>query len=396
MSIASLQCPPPIRQRLAVAPRDYARRDRAIESFEAGRYQEAVRETLGYLLPGMVIPDLAQESLCFVQGSARVRVGVEADTLRLSTTLAALREDSQSTAALRYFLTRLSATGQLFQPRLRGATITLEFCDRLSLLHPSKLAEVLQRLPMEADSNDGWLQQRFGVDAPDREPIAPLSDAEFTQALEIWNTHWSAVDELMLESRRRRSVRFLDALGSYAANQVRYTLPLFGSVRARLNESADAYTDKDENPNKRDSALAKCIKEMRQVGVDELRQCLGHAQFAMNPLFEGTPSLLTSMLGAGHRMQTTGELRSAGRSLEAALELIADYLYLLADNSWPAEVEAALRGGLDLVSGKPWREAADVLWNHANQTARIFGSHGEHDRDEDEDGYDDEAPRYDA
>jgi hypothetical protein len=323
-----------------------------------------------------------------------VRVRLEGEELALTTALMSLTPEAQSTAALRYVLTRLSATGQVFQPRLRDDTITLEFRERLSLLHPSKLAEAVQRMAVESENNDGWLQQRFGVGAPDREPIAALDDAEFARALDIWNSHWAAVDELMLESRRRRSVRFLDALGSYAANQVRYTLPLFGSVRASLNESADAYTDKDENPNKRDSALAKCIKEMRQVPVDELRQCLGHAGHAINPLHEGTPSLLTSMLGAGHRMQTTGELRSAGRSLEAALELIADYLYLLADHSWPSEVEAALRAGLDLVSGKPWREAADVLWNHANQTARVFGSHGERDRDDD--GDDDDLNRYDA
>jgi hypothetical protein len=395
MSIASLQCPQPIRRRLTIAPRDYARRDRAIESFEAGDYLTAVRETLGYLLPGAEAPVFADGQMCFVQGSARVRVQLHGDELALTTALMALTPQAQSTAALRYVLTRLSATGQLYQPRLHEDTISLEFRERLSLLHPSKLAEVLQRMAMESDSNDGWLAQRFGVDAPDREPVAELDEAEFARALDIWNTHWASVNELMLESRRRRSVRFLDALGSYAANQVRYTLPLFGSVRATLNESADAYTDKDENPNRRDSALAKCIKEMRQIPVEELRRCLGHARHAINPLHEGTPSLLTSMLGAGHRMQTTGELRSAGRSLEAALELIADYLYLLADHSWPSEVESALRAGLDLVSGKPWREAADVLWNHANQTARIFGSHGERDRDDD-DGADDDAVRYDA
>lgn len=396
MSISSLICPQPIRARLTIAPRDYARRDRAIESFEAGDYLTAVRETLGYLLPGADAPVFADGKLCFVQGSARVRVQLDGDSLALTTALFRLTPEAQSTAVLRYVLTRLSATGQVFQPRLRDDVISLEFRDRLSLLHPSKLAEAVQRLAMESDSNDGWLQHRFGVSATDREPVAPLDDAEFARALDIWTTHWASVDELMLESRRRRSVRFLDALGSYAANQVRYTLPLFGSVRAALNESADAYTDKDENPNKRDSALAKCIKEMRQVPVDELRQCLGHVQHAINPLHEGTPSLLTSMLGAGHRMQTTGELRSAGRSLEAALELIADYLYLLADHSWPTEVEAALRAGLDLISGKPWREAADVLWNHANQTARVYGSHGERDRDDDDDGDGDDVVRYDA
>lgn len=395
MAIHSVDLPQPIRHRPLVAPRDYARRDRAIELFEAQQYVDAVHETLAYLLPGVTIPDLTCEPLCFVQGSARVRAHIEGDHLVLTTVLAALAPEAQATAALRFFLSRISATGQVFQPRLRDDTITLEFRDPLPLLHPAKLNEVLQRLPMEADSNDAWMTREFGVTTPDREPIAPLDEDEFARALSIWNRHWAAADELMVESRRRRSVRFLDALGAFAANQLRYTLPLFGSLRARLNEAADEYTDKDETPNKRDSVLAKSIKEMRQVDAAELRACLGHATYAINPLQEGTPSLLTSMLGGGHRMQTTGELRAVGRSLEAALELIADYLYLLAHHSWPIEVEQALRAGLDLASGKPWREAADNLWNHANQTARVFGSHGERDRDDDAGDDSDGAPDYD-
>lgn len=397
MPIATLHLPQPIRRRHAIAPRDYGRRDKAIELYEAGRYQDSVREAFAYLLPGVEIPDLTHAPVCFVQGSARVRAQFEGSEMVLRTVLAAIGPDSQATAALRFFLTRLSSTGQMFQPRLRGEEIALEFRDQLALLHPGKLIEVLQRMPMEADSNDSWMIDQFGVQTPDREPIAPLDADEFARALEIWNAHWAAVDELMTESRRRRSVRFLDAVGAFAAYHVRYTLPLFGAIRARLNEGADDFTDRDENPNKRDVALAKCLKDMRRFSSDELQQCLGHATYAINPLQEGTASLLTSTLGSGNRMQTTGELRATGRSMEAALELISDYLDLLAHYSWSAEVENALRAGLNLVSGRPWREAADVLWNHANATAKVFGSHGEHDRDEDSNLEDDDgASRYDA
>jgi hypothetical protein len=387
MSIASLQLDPPIRRRLSVAPRDFARRDQAVAFYEAGQYLPAIHQILAYVLPTLPTPDLSLAPLCFVQGSARVRVQLESDqdTLVISTALLALGPDAQSTAALRYALTRLSSTGQLYQPRLRGELLSLEFSDQLALLHPLKLLEVLQRLPTEADYNDAWLQQRFGVAAPDREPIAALDEAEFAAALGIWNAHWTALEELQLESRRRRSLRFLDALGAYAANQLRYTLPLHGHLRATLAESAETYTNKDQNPNKRDAALAKCIKDMRQIDSAELRQCLGHANYAINPLQEGTPSLLTSILGTGPRMQSTGELRAAGRYLEAALELIADYLYLLADHSWPEDIDQTLQSGLQLASSKPWREAVDLLWNHANQTVRVHGSHREHERGEAED-----------
>lgn len=403
MPIATLHFPQPIRRRHAIAPRDYGRRDRAIELFESGRYTDSVCETFAYLLPGIEIPDLKTAPFVFVQGSARVRAHIEGSEMVLRTVLAALGADSQATAALRFFLTRLSSTGQMFQPRLRGDEIALEFRDQLALLHPVKLIEVLQRMPMEADSNDTWMVGQFGVETPDREPIAALDADELARALEIWNAHWVAVDELMTESRRRRSVRFLDSVGAFAAYHLRYTLPLFGAIRARLNEGADDFTDRDENPNKRDAALAKTLKDMRRFSNEELQQCLGHATYAINPLQEGTPSLLTSTLGGGNRMQTTGELRATGRSMEAAMELISDYLDLLAHYTWSPEVETALRAGLSLVSGRPWREAADVLWNHANTTARVFGSHGEHDRDDDAgdaadapDADDDGGTRYDA
>ena len=386
MPISSLYCPLPIRNRQVVAPRDYGRRDRAIELFAELRHHDAVRETLAYLLPGLAIPDLNQEAFCFVQGSARVRIQIVEDQLAVSTVLAALKPAAQATAALRFFLTRISGTGQLFQPRLDAGVISLAFSEPLALMHPLKLVELLQRMPNEADRNDAWMIEQFGVETPDREPVEPLDAAEFGRAWEIWTAHWHAVDELMIESRRRRSVRFLDALGSFAANQLHYLLPMSGSVRARLIEAANTFNDRDEHPEKRDSALAKCAKAMAKFSAEELKLCLGHAHFAINPLDEGTPSLLTSTLGSGGHMQTIVDLRATGRAMEATLELLSYYLYLLAHHSWTAEVEAALRKGLDLVSDKPWREAADALWNHANATARELGSHGERDRDTDRPG----------
>lgn len=383
MAIASLQFPPPLRRRLSVAPRDYERRDRAVELYEAGDFLGGVHEALRYLLPALPPHDLSAGPLCFVQGTARVRVRLEDGELVVSSALLALRDETQATALLRYALSRLSATGQLFQPRLRAGVLSLEFSDRMSLLHPLKLIEVLQRLPSESDNNDGWLQQRFAVDEVDREALTALDDAEFALSRGIWSRHWEAVDQLMLESRRRRSVRFLDSLGSWAANQIRYALPLHGSVRAVLNEAADEFTDKDENPNRRDSALAKCAREMRQVSEVELRRCLGHANYAINPLHEGTPALISSML-AGQRLQTSGEMRAAGRYLEAAMELVADYLYLLADHSWPEAVDRRLQAALDESSGRPWREVSASLWNHANQTARQFGNRQDEAEDEED------------
>ncbi|MCB1633126.1 MAG: hypothetical protein KDI51_00980, partial [Xanthomonadales bacterium] len=378
MALTALILPTPIRRRPTLSKRNYDLRDQAIEAHERGEYLQAVELTLAFLLPEQSSVALHEEALCLLQGSARVRIECIGERLRVRALLAELPAQGRATAGLRYFLGRLSSTGQLFQPRLRGEQIALEFEDDLALLHPQKLIEVLQRLPLEADSHDAWLAEQFQLQMPDRAPLTSLSESEWARAWEVWTTHWAAIDELMVESRRRRSLRFLDALGSLAVNQVRYLLPLHGGLRAELAEHADIYTDQEEDPNRRDAALARCIKAMRQVEPARLQTALGHASYAFSPLQEGTVSMIASMLGP-HRLQGTGELRTGGRHLEAALELIADFVYLLTYQIWPEPLEQALREALDQASGKPWREVADLLWH---QAAQINRAHGQADEDE--------------
>lgn len=382
MGIAALEIPRPILRRAPPTARDYARRDRAIELFDQQRYRESIAETFAYLLPNQPIPDLAHEALCLVQGSARVRARIDGDALQVGASLASVGAQTQAVAALRYVLTRLSATGQVFQPRLSDGVIRLEFRDRLELLHPLKLIEAMLRLPSEAERNDAWLVERFALDASDREAIQPLDADELAQATALWAQHWSDVAALMKESRRRRSLFFLEALGAYALHLVRYTLPLFGGLRARLTEMSDTFTDEDVDPDRRETVLAKCIKAMQRVSADELAACLGHARYAINPLQPGTPAMISALLGGGQRLASIGEFRAAGRSLEAALGLVVVYVMLLSQYAWAPEIERMLREGLDLAARKPWLECADVLFDHASRSAQRFGSNAERVRED--------------
>jgi len=303
-------------------------------------------------------------------------------------------QGNTTVAALRYTLTKISGSGQLFQPRLRGDELWLEFRDRLSRLHPAKVLEVLRRMPFEADRCDDWLISQFRAEPLDRADIEPLDAPELARSEGLWRTHWTEVEELGKESQRKRSIFFLNELTAYAVHRVQFALPLSGALGTRLAESAATFNDGNEAPLKRESTLTKFAKEMQGISAAELAQNLGHAEYALNPKAEGTPALLSEQFDGSDYMETIDKLRSSGKSLDAALALISTYNYLLARFSWPEPVEDALQAGLAEASDKPWREAAGSLFAHAQQLAEAFGADAEEetaDAEEPDDTEDDDA-----
>ncbi len=361
MAITSLEYDAPIRRPLRRDGLDYELLEQAVALHDQGRPIESLTKVLEHLFPGRKLPDLAKEAFTFTQGSSNVALRLDGDHVLISVPLVRLSTAGNAVAALRHVLTQISSTGQIYQPRLRDDDIHLEFRDRLTRLHPAKVVEVLKRMPVKADENDDFLIAQFGALPLDRAPIADLDDAELARADEIWRRHWSDVEELTKESQRKRSLFFLNAATAYAFHRICGVLPLGGFLLYRLNESAGVFLPSDEDPHKREVALSKWAKEMKAVPRDELKSSLGHVEYAISPLTDGTPKLFGNVLGECDRMETIQQLRSSGNSFDAALALVSNFHFLLARFSWPEPVENAMWAALSGASGKPWREIGTHL-----------------------------------
>lgn len=381
MSLSSLTYAPPIRRDAAGRALDYELLEQATERFTAGEPLEAARLVFRHLFPDLA-PDLSAP-FTFSQGSSRVTVRIDDGVCFVSVPMVRLPPGG-AVAALRYVLSTINTSGQLFQGRLRGDDVSLEYGDKLIALHPSKLVEVLRRMPVVADQHDDWMERQFNATPLDRAPMEPLTSDELARAAGIWELHWNEVDELFKEALRKRSVWFLNEVTSFTLHRLRFALPLAGSLLPRLMEAAGTFNDAEVDARKRETTLAKFLKEMKAVTPDELGRNLGHVEHALSPHLDGTPARLAALIGPGHYRETIGKYRTSGYSIEAALAMIGTYHYLLATHAWPAEVAAALKAGLEASSGKPWREAAGILMDHATT---LTGD----DDDADDDDADDDA-----
>ena len=367
MSLVSIVCPKAVRRPLKNTAQNHDRFDRAVELHQAGAHLEAVEEAIRFVLGDEVKPTLREEPLTFVQGSSRATISLEGDLLSIVVPLVRLTESGNPTAALRYLLSRISGSGQLHQPRLRGDHVVLEFQDQLSRLHPVKVIEVIRRVPVEADNTDDWLIDQFGVAPFNRVDIEALSTEEEARAREIWSVHWKQIDELVKEAQRKRSMFFLNEVTAFAIHHVRYTLPLTGALFARIAESANVFNDTEEDPQKRETVLNKCIREMSSLSPEELARNLGHAHYAIMPQSEGKAEVLVNCLGNEEYMTSVQRLRTGGKHMEAAVAMIGSYNYLLARFSWTPPLDAALEAALESVSGRPFRETANTLWLNAKE-----------------------------
>ena len=360
MALDSMTFTPPLRRRAARTDLDFELLNAAVAQFEQGNHHAAINGTLEHLF-GKGDLDPSGAPLSFVQGSSRITLRLVDGELRASVPLIAFAEGAKTNAALRFLLTRISGSGQLYQPRLRGDEVYLEWSEKVSRVHPLKLIEILKRMPLEADENDDWMVDEFNVSPLAREPIASLSAEELGRAEAVWLRHWSDVEELMKEVQRKRSIFFLNEVSSYATHHLRAMLPIAGSLTARLNESDAVFNDTDADPSKRESTLMKLAREMKQLPVATLHKNLGHVEYAISPQAEGSPRVLSNILDNEDYFDTVQRLLSGGKTMEAAVAMFSTFSYLLSRCSWSEEVHAELVAGLSQASGKGWREAANGL-----------------------------------
>jgi hypothetical protein len=170
---------------------------------------------------------------------------------------------------------------------------------------------------------------------------------------------------------------FLNEVSGYATHHIRYALPVGGFLSTRIAEAAATFDDNEEDPMKRETALAKCAKEMLVVSREDLAKNLGHAEYSISPLSDGSVEQLESYLGGGDYADAVARTRSAGKFMDAALALVSTYSYLLSRFSWAPAVEASLLEGLGASSDKPWREAARLLTNHGRALVELAGKESE-------------------
>ena len=322
MSLTCLTYVPPIRHGTRPRRPDYEQLEAAVALNEEGKHLEAIHKVFAHLFVDVAVPDLTKKAFSFVQGSSRVTAKIDGDDLVMSVPLVRLPEGGRAIAALRFVLTKLAANGQLHQPRLHGDDIYLEYRDRVARMHPAKVVEVLRRMPTQADVNDDWLIGQFGALPLERADLGTLSSDELARA---------DIDLARPLARGRGAVegvaaQAIDVLPE-RAHRVRGAPPELRAAADRVRRVAArrGRGDVQRRPGRPEQARGVAGEgdqghQGRHAG--ELHGSLGHATYAISPLAEGTPKVLSGYFAGGNYIETIDKYRKTDKQIDAALALI--------------------------------------------------------------------------
>src|SRR5262245_42890064 len=124
MGLTSLVYTPPLRRDAVGRTLDYAVLEEAVEQYAAGDAMAAPRSVFRHLFPDEA-PGLSAP-FSFTQGSSRVTVRIDDGVCFVTVPMVKIAAQG-GVAALRYVLQSINTSGQLFQGRVRGDDLALEF-----------------------------------------------------------------------------------------------------------------------------------------------------------------------------------------------------------------------------------------------------------------------------
>jgi hypothetical protein len=385
MEIAHLQYAASMRKHTRLPPLDYEVLDAANAHCAEGRYAESLATVLAHLFPTHKIPDLQVTPFTFTHGVARVHVSRDGEDISIRVPLVALPSTPSGVAAMRHVLTKMSGSGQTHQPRVHSDGLHLEYRDKLAFMHPAKMREALFQMPTRGDASINLLVGEFGATPIETDVVVPMTADEQAHAHAIWQVHWTEIEQLLAICRRQKSLFLLNEITAIARYRLIVTLPLMGLLNTRLLDAAYVFNDTDNEPDRREVALAKCARQMLAATPVELAGSLGHAQYAVTVMREGAPQTISEYLGPCNYTRMIDERRKGGHAMEAAVALVSTYYYLLSQYTWQPDVEAVILGGLAMSHARPWRETANALFEYNKKFVKEHGADSETNADR-EDG----------
>jgi len=340
--------------------------DSVVELYESGKYKESLLRLFDYVDKDIISKRGNSDHTEFNIPHGSVVVNIKMNNGQLDVNVPFLKLPEKSVIPI---LRRIAEIN--FSP-LNLATIVLEgdellfkYSSPLDLCEPWKMYDVFREICINADNFDDEFIQKFGAI---RVHESKITEFDQQRKEEIWNNYQSMLAETKqyvdyFENKRIEGFVW-DALLQLFLN-IDYIIAPQGAMRTDLEEVVSFMQNNNYGFHEKADKGRNYFKKLQDISHDQLLSNLYISDVFIPIKYSASHQRVKETFT--HQYETAKKEMANSDFMGAALSIRYVFLYEFYYAYAPDDVVETMTRALEQSSGRPWNEAAGILWSAIEQ-----------------------------
>ena len=335
--------------------------DSVVELHENGKYKECLLRLFDYVDKDLVKRTGNADQTEFNVAHGSIVVNIKIDNEKVDVKVPFLRLPEKNTIPI---LRRVSEIN--FSPLnqanivLDGNELSFKYSTPLHLCEPWKMYNVFREICINADNYDDEFIQKFGAIRISEPKVENFPDAKKE---EIWKTYQSLITEtkefIAYFDGKRQDGFVWDSLLQLFLNIDYYIAPQ-GALRTDIEEVVAYMQNGNYSLHEKNEKGRTFFKKLQQISYDDLCSNLYISDIFIPIKYAASLDNVKETFS--NQFETAKKEMSNSDYMGASLSIRYIFLYEFYYSYAPADVVETMTVALEKSSGKPWEEAAKILW----------------------------------
>jgi hypothetical protein len=333
---------------------------KTMELFEKRQFRDSVMAAIDYANPTIrkKFGNADQTEFNIPHGSAVIRLKI--DNSRFEVQAPFLTLPSEAKIPLMRRITEINfGTLSLAQIQLQGEELHFRFACPLELCYPYKVYEILREICSNADYLDDEFVDQFGARRIAEPVIIPMDAARMETAWTKFQAYLAEAQQYITWCESKRMEGFIWDIAGIQLRKIEYFMCPQGKLRNDLENALSALNNGNIPFNDRLSGAKKFIAQLQGMTREQVAENLYTTEVFVPYKYYIRPDHIKNNFT--RTFESASNEMNNKDYLGCTLTILSAYMDMFYQNNLTPDIAGFAEQNLLKASGKPWKEAAEVL-----------------------------------
>ena len=336
--------------------------DLAIKHYESERYLDSLLATIDYININArkKFGNNEQTEFCFSHGSVLVNLKIDNDKISITSPFLKLPENAKIALLRRVAEINFNKL-QLAKIVLKGDELSFRFECPLALCYPNKIYDVFRIICFNADYYDDEFVTQFGAVRIQEPVITFYTNDLIDKSFEQFTAYIKECQEYVAYFEGKRMTGFAWDIYCMFFRKLEYFLKPKGNIGNTIADMISELDSSNKSMADRNSAAKKVVLQLQTITKENLKEDLYYTDEFIPWKYYGKLERIQEYFEDSHEIATS-ELNK-GEYMACACTILLCYYRMLYSYRLTPEIQQFIEYNLEQTSEKPWKEAAELLFN---------------------------------